>query len=191
MFFHNALTTEGQSEREKLYLPDDWQHEICSLQSLWSSSYLISHLQYFWLHVSELISEFFMFCLAGINLMLSTRCTLLSPCFSLLLLFFHFLLHQLSSRTTSVTSLLGPGNSGKTPVKKPSIGQKKPLDTLGSSPPPSGYTVLSTSTAMFCWNNVSLLCLLYWLHFVFFHLYISQEEAKGFRSFFGSEHWTT
>ncbi|OIT22783.1 PREDICTED: transcription initiation factor TFIID subunit 4b isoform X2 [Nicotiana attenuata] len=44
----------------------------------------------------------------------------------------------LSSRATSVTSLLGPGNNGKTPVKKPSIGQKKPLDTLGSSPPPSG-----------------------------------------------------
>lgn len=44
----------------------------------------------------------------------------------------------LSSRTLSVTSPLGPGNNGKTPVKKPSIGQKKPLDALGSSPPPSG-----------------------------------------------------
>lgn len=44
----------------------------------------------------------------------------------------------LSSRTLSVTSPLGPGNNGKTPVKKPSIGQKKPLDVLGSSPPPSG-----------------------------------------------------
>ncbi|CAN4122581.1 unnamed protein product [Withania somnifera] len=43
----------------------------------------------------------------------------------------------LSSRTP-VTSPLGPGNNGKTPVKKPSIGQKKPLDALGSSPPPSG-----------------------------------------------------
>ncbi|CAN4092135.1 unnamed protein product [Withania somnifera] len=45
---------------------------------------------------------------------------------------------MLSSRTPSVTSPLGPGNNGKTPVKKPSIGQKKPLDALGSSPPPSG-----------------------------------------------------
>ncbi|KAJ8541179.1 hypothetical protein K7X08_001995 [Anisodus acutangulus] len=44
----------------------------------------------------------------------------------------------LSSRTPSVTSPLGPGNNGKTPVKKPSIGQKKPLDALGSSPPPLG-----------------------------------------------------
>ncbi|KAG5629608.1 hypothetical protein H5410_001325 [Solanum commersonii] len=44
----------------------------------------------------------------------------------------------LSSRTLSVTSPLGPGNNGKTPVKKPSIGQKKPLDVLGSSPPPLG-----------------------------------------------------
>ncbi|KAM3305001.1 transcription initiation factor TFIID subunit 4b isoform X2 [Capsicum chacoense] len=44
----------------------------------------------------------------------------------------------LSSRTPSVASSLGPGNNGKTPVKKPSIGQKKPLDALGSSPPPSG-----------------------------------------------------
>ncbi|XP_060199345.1 transcription initiation factor TFIID subunit 4b isoform X1 [Lycium barbarum] len=44
----------------------------------------------------------------------------------------------LSSRPPSVTSPLGPGNNGKTPVKKPSIGQKKPLDALGSSPPPSG-----------------------------------------------------
>ncbi|XP_055833778.1 transcription initiation factor TFIID subunit 4b-like isoform X2 [Solanum dulcamara] len=44
----------------------------------------------------------------------------------------------LSSRTPSVTSPLGLGNNGKTIVKKPSIGQKKPLDALGSSPPPSG-----------------------------------------------------
>lgn len=44
----------------------------------------------------------------------------------------------LTSRTPSMTSPLGPGNNGKTPVKKPSIGQKKPLDALGSSPPPSG-----------------------------------------------------
>ncbi|KAL3371841.1 hypothetical protein AABB24_008402 [Solanum stoloniferum] len=44
----------------------------------------------------------------------------------------------LTSRTLSVTSPLGLGNNGKTPVKKPSIGQKKPLDALGSSPPPSG-----------------------------------------------------
>ncbi|KAL3347672.1 hypothetical protein AABB24_021379 [Solanum stoloniferum] len=44
----------------------------------------------------------------------------------------------LSSRTLSVTSPLGPGNNGKNPVKKPSIGQKKPHDALGSSPPPSG-----------------------------------------------------
>ncbi|MCD7448429.1 Transcription initiation factor TFIID subunit 4B [Datura stramonium] len=46
--------------------------------------------------------------------------------------------NKLSSRTPSVTSPLGPGNNGKTPAKKPSIGQKKPLDALGSSPPPSG-----------------------------------------------------
>ncbi|KAH0683925.1 hypothetical protein KY285_022633 [Solanum tuberosum] len=44
----------------------------------------------------------------------------------------------LTSRTLSVTSPLGLGNNGKIPVKKPSIGQKKPLDVLGSSPPPSG-----------------------------------------------------
>ncbi|KAL3340373.1 hypothetical protein AABB24_028819 [Solanum stoloniferum] len=44
----------------------------------------------------------------------------------------------LTSWTLSVTSPLGLGNNGKTPVKKPSIGQKKPLDALGSSPPPSG-----------------------------------------------------
>ncbi|KAK4352177.1 hypothetical protein RND71_027695 [Anisodus tanguticus] len=54
----------------------------------------------------------------------------------------------LSSRTPSVTSPLGPGNNGKTPVKKPSIGQKKPLDALGSSPPPLGYTILRTSTVI-------------------------------------------
>lgn len=42
----------------------------------------------------------------------------------------------LSSRIPSATFPVGPGNNSKTPPKKPSIGQKKPLEALGSSPPP-------------------------------------------------------
>nr|GMD88959.1 transcription initiation factor TFIID subunit 4B [Ipomoea batatas] len=44
----------------------------------------------------------------------------------------------MNSSTLTVTSPSGVGNNVKTPSKKPSVGQKKPLDTLGSSPPPSG-----------------------------------------------------
>ncbi|XP_048133439.1 transcription initiation factor TFIID subunit 4b-like isoform X2 [Rhodamnia argentea] len=40
---------------------------------------------------------------------------------------------QLGSRTASTPA----GNNARTPSKKPSVGQKKPLETLGSSPPPS------------------------------------------------------
>nr|GMD89165.1 transcription initiation factor TFIID subunit 4B-like isoform X1 [Ipomoea batatas]GMD89166.1 transcription initiation factor TFIID subunit 4B-like isoform X1 [Ipomoea batatas] len=46
--------------------------------------------------------------------------------------------NSLNSSTLTVTSPSGVGNNVKTPSKKPSVGQKKPLDTLGSSPPPSG-----------------------------------------------------
>lgn len=45
---------------------------------------------------------------------------------------------SLSSRIPSTTSPLGLGSNAKTPVKKPSIGQKKPLEALGSSQPLSG-----------------------------------------------------
>lgn len=41
---------------------------------------------------------------------------------------------QLGSRTASTPA----GNNARTPSKKPSVGQKKPLEALGSSPPPSG-----------------------------------------------------
>ncbi|KAK6277599.1 hypothetical protein POUND7_017922 [Theobroma cacao] len=41
----------------------------------------------------------------------------------------------LGSRNPSVPSLAGANS--RTPQKKPSVGQKKPLETLGSSPPPS------------------------------------------------------
>uniref|UniRef100_A0A5B7ABZ1 Putative TBP-associated factor 4 isoform 1 n=1 Tax=Davidia involucrata TaxID=16924 RepID=A0A5B7ABZ1_DAVIN len=44
-------------------------------------------------------------------------------------------LDPLSSRMPSATSTVGPGSSAKTPPKKPSIGQKKPLEVVGSSPP--------------------------------------------------------
>ncbi|XP_052170493.1 transcription initiation factor TFIID subunit 4b-like isoform X2 [Diospyros lotus] len=39
------------------------------------------------------------------------------------------------SLNSRIPSPAGAGNSTKTPVKKPSIGQKKPLESLGSSPP--------------------------------------------------------
>ncbi|XP_057469900.1 transcription initiation factor TFIID subunit 4b-like isoform X2 [Actinidia eriantha] len=42
---------------------------------------------------------------------------------------------SLNSRIPSATFPVGPGNNAKTPPKKPSIGQKKPLESLGSSPP--------------------------------------------------------
>ncbi|KAL6995405.1 hypothetical protein U1Q18_005542 [Sarracenia purpurea var. burkii] len=42
---------------------------------------------------------------------------------------------QSNSRISSATSLVGPGSNAKTPPKKPSSGQKKPLEPLGSSPP--------------------------------------------------------
>ncbi|VFQ99066.1 unnamed protein product [Cuscuta campestris] len=42
------------------------------------------------------------------------------------------------SNALAVTSPSGPGNNAKNLSKKPSIGQKKPLEVLGSSPPPSG-----------------------------------------------------
>nr|GMC50498.1 transcription initiation factor TFIID subunit 4B-like isoform X1 [Ipomoea batatas] len=42
----------------------------------------------------------------------------------------------LNSCKPPVTSPNEPGNNGKTPLKNPSIGQKKPLETLGSMPPP-------------------------------------------------------
>ncbi|KAK4337887.1 hypothetical protein RND71_042374 [Anisodus tanguticus] len=44
----------------------------------------------------------------------------------------------LISRTPPMTSSIGPGNNGKIPLKKPTIGKKKPLDTQGFSSPPSG-----------------------------------------------------
>ncbi|XP_030458959.1 transcription initiation factor TFIID subunit 4b-like [Syzygium oleosum] len=40
---------------------------------------------------------------------------------------------QLGARAASTPA----GNNARTPSKKPSVGQKKPLETLGSSPPPS------------------------------------------------------
>lgn len=42
---------------------------------------------------------------------------------------------SLSSRLASATSSMGPGSNAKTPLKRPAIGQKKPLESLGSSPP--------------------------------------------------------
>ncbi|GMP80928.1 hypothetical protein CsSME_00035837 [Camellia sinensis var. sinensis] len=42
---------------------------------------------------------------------------------------------NLRSQISSATPPVGPGNNVKTPPKKPSIGQKKPLESLGSSPP--------------------------------------------------------
>ncbi|XP_031119972.1 transcription initiation factor TFIID subunit 4b-like [Ipomoea triloba] len=42
----------------------------------------------------------------------------------------------LNSCKPPVTSPNEPGNNGKTPLKNPLIGQKKPLETLGSMPPP-------------------------------------------------------
>ncbi|KAI8002437.1 Transcription initiation factor TFIID subunit 4b [Camellia lanceoleosa] len=42
---------------------------------------------------------------------------------------------SLRSQISSATPPVGPGNNVKTPPKKPSIGQKKPLESLGSSPP--------------------------------------------------------
>lgn len=47
---------------------------------------------------------------------------------------FAFLLKQSNSR---IPSLIGPGNNSKAAPKKISVGQKKPPDALGSSPPPS------------------------------------------------------
>lgn len=46
--------------------------------------------------------------------------------------------NSIHSNTLAVTSPSGPGNNAKNLSKKPSIGQKKPLEVLGSSPPPSG-----------------------------------------------------
>ncbi|XP_057490165.1 transcription initiation factor TFIID subunit 4b-like isoform X1 [Actinidia eriantha] len=42
---------------------------------------------------------------------------------------------SLNSRIPSASFPVGPGNNAKTPPKKPSIGQKKLLESLGSSPP--------------------------------------------------------
>ncbi|PIN22096.1 hypothetical protein CDL12_05186 [Handroanthus impetiginosus] len=42
-----------------------------------------------------------------------------------------------SSRMSSLTSPIGPGNNSKAPPKKPLVGQKKPMETPGSSPPSS------------------------------------------------------
>ncbi|GFY86013.1 TBP-associated factor 4 [Actinidia rufa] len=42
---------------------------------------------------------------------------------------------SLNSQIPSATFPVGPGNNAKTPQKKPSIGQKKLLESLGSSPP--------------------------------------------------------
>ncbi|CAH9053820.1 unnamed protein product [Cuscuta europaea] len=46
--------------------------------------------------------------------------------------------NSLNSNALPITSPNGPGNNVKTLSKKPSVGQKKPLEALGSSPPPSG-----------------------------------------------------
>ncbi|KAH7847971.1 hypothetical protein Vadar_032224 [Vaccinium darrowii] len=43
--------------------------------------------------------------------------------------------NSLSSRIPSTLTPVGPGNNAKTPPKRPSVGQKKPLESLGSSPP--------------------------------------------------------
>ncbi|KAI8548598.1 hypothetical protein RHMOL_Rhmol07G0285500 [Rhododendron molle] len=43
--------------------------------------------------------------------------------------------NSLSSRIPSALTPVGPGNNAKTPPKRPPIGQKKPLESLGSSPP--------------------------------------------------------
>ncbi|KAG8390944.1 hypothetical protein BUALT_Bualt01G0136200 [Buddleja alternifolia] len=42
-----------------------------------------------------------------------------------------------NSRIPSLTSLIGPGNNSKAPLKKPLVGQKKPMEAPGSSPPSS------------------------------------------------------
>ena len=55
--------------------------------------------------------------------------------------------YQLNSRIPSATFPVGPGNNAKTPPKKPSIGQKKPLESLGSSPPLSRWENLFSNTA--------------------------------------------
>ncbi|GMP45476.1 hypothetical protein CsSME_00013989 [Camellia sinensis var. sinensis] len=47
----------------------------------------------------------------------------------------HLHFSQFSSRVPSATSPVGPGDNAKTIPKKPSIGQKKPLESLGSLPP--------------------------------------------------------
>ncbi|KAF5955518.1 hypothetical protein HYC85_008374 [Camellia sinensis] len=47
----------------------------------------------------------------------------------------HLHFSQFSSRVPSATSPAGPGDNAKTIPKKPSIGQKKPLESLGSLPP--------------------------------------------------------
>ncbi|GAB2246679.1 hypothetical protein Droror1_Dr00002172 [Drosera rotundifolia] len=44
---------------------------------------------------------------------------------------------QVSSQIPSSGAIVGPLNTAKAPPKKPAVGQKKPLDTSGSSPPPS------------------------------------------------------
>ncbi|KAK4434372.1 Transcription initiation factor TFIID subunitb [Sesamum alatum] len=42
-----------------------------------------------------------------------------------------------NSRMPSLTSPIGPGNNSKAPLKKPLVGQKKPMEAPGSSPPSS------------------------------------------------------
>lgn len=54
---------------------------------------------------------------------------------------FYFYICQLGSRITSGSST--PGINNKAAQKKPSIGQKKPLEALGSSPPPSRWNQLA------------------------------------------------
>ncbi|GAB2293834.1 hypothetical protein Dimus_028046 [Dionaea muscipula] len=44
---------------------------------------------------------------------------------------------QMGSQIPSSGAIIGAVTTSKTPVKKPAVGQKKPLDTHGSSPPPS------------------------------------------------------
>ncbi|KAH6781112.1 hypothetical protein C2S52_012349 [Perilla frutescens var. hirtella] len=50
-----------------------------------------------------------------------------------------------SSRTTSLTAPVGPGNNSKAPPKKPLVGQKKPMEAPGSSPPSSKKQKVSGS----------------------------------------------
>lgn len=64
-----------------------------------------------------------------------------------------FMFYQLSSRIPSALNPVGPGNNAKTPPKRPPIGQKKPLESLGSSPPLSRCTSLADET-----ENQSLIC---------------------------------